>query len=324
MPGSLALVLSDPYEFQRSVRASEVKVIVAAPGEYRADLTRIDLNHLWMQRGSQSLPSIAHVALHASRSSIFFLADAEQSPMVHGGLELAPGAIVFPSSGSDSHLQFPPNSRWAAMSLSPDDLAEFGWVMGGCEVTAPAVTRVMRPPPAAMSRLLALHKAAGALAATVPDIFAHAAVAKAIEQELVRAMIACLADQGAAESSQSSRQRATVMRRFEQMLEEHADQPLYIAEICAAIGVTDRTLRLHCADHLGMSPHRYLWLRRMNLARRALRLAEGSGRTVTEIANDHGFGELGRFAVSYRRLFGESPSATLRRPPDDSRFRGVI
>jgi AraC-like DNA-binding protein len=89
-----------------------------------------------------------------------------------------------------------------------------------------------------------------------------------------------------------------------------------VTEICAAIGVTDRTLRLHCQEHLGMGPHRYLWLRRMHLARRALALADATTRTVTEIANDYGFGELGRFAVSYRKLFGESPSATLRRLPD--------
>jgi len=98
-------------------------------------------------------------------------------------------------------------------------------------------------------------------------------------------------------------------------MEENPDQPLYLAEICAAIGTAERTLRLHCTQHLGMSPHRYLWLRRMNLARRALTLADPSATTVTTIANDHGFGELGRFAVAYRAIFGESPSATLHRAP---------
>ena len=60
-----------------------------------------------------------------------------------------------------------------------------------------------------------------------------------------------------------------------------------------------------------MTPNRYLWLRRMNLARRALGCANAERTTVTEIATDYGFWELGRFSVAYRTLFGETPSTTL-------------
>ena len=67
-----------------------------------------------------------------------------------------------------------------------------------------------------------------------------------------------------------------------------------------------------------MSPFRYLGLRRMHLAHRALILADAAKTTVTGIATDHGFWELGRFSIEYRKLFGESPSATLHRPPGTS------
>jgi AraC-like DNA-binding protein len=161
-----------------------------------------------------------------------------------------------------------------------------------------------------------LHEAAGHLAVAASDILAHPEVAKAIEQELVRAMIACLTNTEAVERSRPSQQ--AVIRRFEQALEANQDTPLYITDICAAIGVRERTLRNLCSEHLGLSPHRYLWLRRMHQARRALTLADPTARTVTEVANDHGFAELGRFAVAYRQLFGETPSMTLRRPPDEA------
>jgi transcriptional regulator GlxA family with amidase domain len=54
----------------------------------------------------------------------------------------------------------------------------------------------------------------------------------------------------------------------------------------------------------------------MHLVRRAL-LRATPPVTVTKIATDHGFWELGRFSVAYRALFGETPSVTLKRPPED-------
>jgi AraC-like DNA-binding protein len=323
MLSSAVLTFADPYDYQRSVRAADLKVIVAARGKFQATLTRIDLNRLWMQRSRLSLPTVTHSTVHKDRNPIFFLAEAEQIPITHSGIRISPGDIVFNSSGAEHHHRTSANTLWGAVSLTADDLATFGQVFGGRDLTAPVSTRVVRPQPLLMSRLLKLHKAAADLAAIAPEILSHPEVAKALEQELVRTMIACLTDSATEESYRSNRHRSEVMRRFERILDAYPNRPLYIAEVCAEIGASDRTLRSACQEHLGLSPHRYLWLRRMNLARRALALADPSARTVTEVANDYGFGELGRFSVTYRQLFAESPSATLRRQPDDSRACGT-
>jgi AraC-like DNA-binding protein len=106
------------------------------------------------------------------------------------------------------------------------------------------------------------------------------------------------------------------MRRIRQVVKENLEQPLYIPDICNAIKVSDRTLRMCCQEHLGMSPKRYLLLRRMVFARRALRTAVPEAAPVTDVATRYDFWQLGRFAVEYRALFGETPSATLHRQPD--------
>jgi hypothetical protein len=58
----------------------------------------------------------------------------------------------------------------------------------------------------------------------------------------------------------------------------------------------------------------------MTLAWLTLLSADAEATTVTEVATDHDFWELGRFAVEYRKMFGEAPSVTLRRAPTSAAF----
>jgi AraC-like DNA-binding protein len=106
---------------------------------------------------------------------------------------------------------------------------------------------------------------------------------------------------------------AAVISRLNALVAADARRPLYLDDLCAALGMSDSTLRRWCREHLGTAPLRYLRVRRMHLARRALVRADPTTTTVTAIATAMGFGELGRFSVEYRALFSESPSDTLRR-----------
>jgi AraC-like DNA-binding protein len=85
-----------------------------------------------------------------------------------------------------------------------------------------------------------------------------------------------------------------------------------LADLCAATGVSERTLQQVFLEFYGVSPLQYLKLRRLNLARQCLRDGTPEHTRVTGVALDCGFWELGRFAADYKALFGESPSHTLQ------------
>ena len=107
----------------------------------------------------------------------------------------------------------------------------------------------------------------------------------------------------------------SIMRRFENFIEENLDLPLYLMDICKEMSSLGPDPSAPLPGSSGNGPaERYLWLRRMTLARRLLMRGEPGATTVTRVATGCGFGELGRFAVQYHTLFGEAPSETLRRP----------
>jgi AraC family ethanolamine operon transcriptional activator len=85
-----------------------------------------------------------------------------------------------------------------------------------------------------------------------------------------------------------------------------------VSEMCRDLGVGRRTLEYAFRDVLGTSPKAYFVQCALEAARRVLRVSSPDDRTVTEVAIECGFWHLGRFSVTYRAAFGETPSQTLR------------
>jgi AraC-like DNA-binding protein len=98
----------------------------------------------------------------------------------------------------------------------------------------------------------------------------------------------------------------------EDWIEAHLQQPITVGRLCAVAGVGERALCKLFEARRGMSPMRFVTERRLAAAHARLMTAGAAG-AVTEVASELGFTHLGRFAIAYREMFGESPSETLRR-----------
>jgi len=95
-------------------------------------------------------------------------------------------------------------------------------------------------------------------------------------------------------------------------LRGHLSEPIELDLLADIAGVRPRTLETHFKMFLGTTP--LGWVRRMRLARaRQEFVRRGAGATVTAVALNSGFTQLGRFAAEYRKAFGEPPSATVNR-----------
>ena len=312
MPSSAVRTFTDPDNYAAAIRATKAEVTVTRRGRFTAEITRIDLHRLWMQRFSDNLPRVGHSAGMSGRAIISFRTQPGPS-LLWGSVEMHPNNIVRHGEGESTFQRSSGSASWGALSLPVEDAAAVGQTLAGCDLTPPRNAMLITPPPSAMARLQRLHAAAGQLAENAPEIIAHPEAARGLEQALIAAWAGCLGEGSVGEDRSARRHHSLIMRRFRRAVEENPDEPLYIPELCSAIGVSDRTLRMCCQEQLGMSPKQYLLLRRMHLARRALRDGARGTTTVTEIATQYGFWQFGRFAGEYKSLFGESPSATLHR-----------
>jgi AraC-like DNA-binding protein len=302
---------ADPDDYQAGIDGARVNLIVTGGGDFNARLTWLNLRRLRLLRASENLPRIAFFSLSPAQVFISFPA-SPGPPLTYGGVRLQFGDVVFHSRGERMHQRTNGESQWGLISLPPEQLVACAKALTGLKITSPPVGRVLRPTRMAGTRLLRLFSKASRLAETKHKLIANPEIARALEQELLHALINCLTADNAGSNLKATQHHADIMVRFEDALTTHSGPQLNMPALCAAIGVPERTLRMCCTEFLGMGPTRYLLLRRLNLARSALQRANPANASVAEIARAYQFHEPGRFAVAYRTIFGEMPSATLR------------
>jgi AraC-like DNA-binding protein len=313
MPGCVRSTFSEPEDFEIALRQEGyLGLLITGRGQFQAQLTQITLHEQRVSAAEEQLSRIAFVAVPADTVLISFAQPGGRDP-VWGGIKVRPDEIAILGPGESLHVRSGGPYRWGAIRLPQDELVRYGSALTGVASLLPLHQHRWRPRPMADRHLRHLHAAAIRMARVRPQAVIDAKAAHGLEQQLIHALIECLAAGPIAAVRPSARRHQEIMVRFEHLLQSQPDRRLPIPEISEALGVSERQLRSLCAEHLGMSPTRYDRLRRMWRAHSMLRRADCDVTGVSEVARRHGFRDLGRFAVNYRAAFGEFPSTTLRR-----------
>jgi AraC family transcriptional regulator, ethanolamine operon transcriptional activator len=134
-----------------------------------------------------------------------------------------------------------------------------------------------------------------------------------VRDELLERLVDALAGPGSSaptvRRSAASPGPARLCGRAHELVVARLDDPPTVAELCASLGVSRRTLQSSFQVSWGVGPLAWLNTLRLDAVRRRLKTSA----SVTEAATQLGFWHFGHFARDYRELFGELPSQTLRR-----------
>jgi len=312
MVGSAISVCSEPDDFQAALEQSGCTgLIVTERGEFQARITELRLGRLRLSAVEERLSRIACYSL--GRGLVRVILPGPEGTLVCGGIGLDHGAILTHCATKTVYERLSGPARWHDVILPTRRLARYSHALTGADIVLPHGVHLWRPPTGALRRLTAIHAAALLTARTHTDEISVVAADPGFEQTFMEKLVECLATAQVSTNSVATDRHIALMADLEGRADAYRHRSPSLVEICAMLGVSERTLRGCCHEHLNMAPNRYFRLRRMQQARRVLRDADPSTVTVAQVAKQHGFRELGRFAAAYRAAFGELPSATLHR-----------
>ena len=106
----------------------------------------------------------------------------------------------------------------------------------------------------------------------------------------------------------------TTVRRAHEYIEQHAHEPLTVAQVAAWAGVSTRALQQGFRRWLGATPHQIIQHIRLERAHHDLVNSSAEEASVAGIGAKWGFRHAGRFAGLYSARYNTYPSTTLETP----------
>lgn len=214
-------------------------------------------------------------------------------------------------SGAEFEFVTSPGMELLAVCIAAAQLEQHTARIEGGGTTALALPRVCVLDGEARSplELQELLGSAMQLAREHPALLAQPALRRTLSQSLADLVLDCLRlDRWRTAPPLGATARRRVVQQARDYMQAHAEEAITVPDLCAATGISRRSLQYAFDDVLQVSPVTYLRMMRLNRVRRDL-LSGGAG-SVGDIAARWGFWHLSRFAADYKAMFGELPSAT--------------
>jgi hypothetical protein len=184
-------IFTDPDDYRTSIPGAEVGVAFARGREFSARVTYVALLHVRLTRVEELLPRIAHVSLAPEWVFVTF-STRSGTRRIYRGTKLRWGDLIFHARGERFQERTGGSAHWGIIALPAVQLAAYAKALKGRDIVPPSAGQILRPPPATAARLRRLHAKACRLVETRPEILARRQAIRALEHDLIHALVDCL------------------------------------------------------------------------------------------------------------------------------------
>lgn len=105
-----------------------------------------------------------------------------------------------------------------------------------------------------------------------------------------------------------------LLNRALEYIDSESLRTLTVSSLVNNIHASSRSIQYCFSELVGMSPKKYLIRLRLNAIRKELNESDPNEQTITNIANNYGVVNIGRFKQDYEQFFNETPRETLFNP----------
>ncbi|MBV8416679.1 MAG: helix-turn-helix domain-containing protein [Verrucomicrobia bacterium] len=309
-------IFTDSDHLSAAVRHANLELVQQGCGRFRGDLSLAALGSTTVQFIHLNQTSMSRAANASDRLALLIQLGGSQACLWNG--YASQGSTIITYGPGHEHFGAEPREFACAFISIPLERMELlldrchraviGQLQSGChQLQVPAIHFFEIE-----KRLTQLQ----ALIESKPALLNSATVRQMFEHSLEESLLAIIhrATQGVSDQDPKDHENfGCIVRRTEEFLESHPDQPIHLIQLCAAIGVSPGLLRLAFRELLRIDPRRYLLLYRLHRARTALLSSDPSQTSVEIVARSWGFWSRLQFEAEYRWMFAELPSRTLAR-----------
>lgn len=308
---TVSLTSFSSEQLRDTVRGSDFEHRQLSDGPFRAHLLRSQFGDSVLDAGIYTRDLLVSGTFPADRIVLGYILSGREAGYFNGLRLAVHDVVVIGEGGAMEPYRLPAGTQWIAFQTRRDLLDREG-------IPVPAPSRVVRYS-GLSPEALQLGQCLEALVAPAPghrptSTLCMSGDGLVLEDELIAAFRRAIdASQDGKPGAHRPRHRgcARILRQVEDFVQHNLASEVRMGDLCARIGTSRRTLEYLFKDYYGLSPRRYLSVRRLNAVRDRLLLAEPEDVSIGAVAGRCGVNHAGRFSKAYRELFGELLSHTL-------------
>ena len=295
---------------QQAVKGTHFDIVQLGRGKLNGSISHLGIGDLTLSVCSFDAGVCAQRAFHDDKILIGMLLDTSDR-VTQWSFDMVPGDIVVIPPHSEHHAVHCGAAAYAVMRL---DLSELPQVFGGDPWLSDPEnwqdgSRHRANLDVSSMAAQELSVLAGHLSRQAGNLSEGAA--ELWKRTIVECMALPIRSSLPPDDCHPAPSAMKLVRLVLDHLETTGDRPLHISEICASLHLSRRSLHRAFQEVFGIGPVTFLRQKRLCTVYSALRASSTGATTVSEVAMQQGFVELGRFARDYRIMFGEYPSQTL-------------